>query len=58
VRENSESNSPAVMGRITARQSVLSGTLSVLATGAAIFGAGGALAFPFSTVPQDVRLAS
>ncbi|MDT7740242.1 MAG: hypothetical protein QOK09_3611 [Mycobacterium sp.] len=52
-----DSNSPAIAGRFTAHRSVWSGALSVLATGAAIFGAGPASAFPFSKIPEDVRLA-
>jgi hypothetical protein len=57
VKASLDSNSPAVAGHITARQSIWSGVLSVLATGAAIYGVGPASAFPFSTVPKDVRLA-
>ena len=54
-----ETSSPEVEGGATARHSVWSGALSVLATGAAIFGAGAATAFPVSTaISKDVRLAS
>lgn len=51
-------DSPAVAGRVTTRQSVWSGVLSVLAKGFAIYGVGAASAFPFSAVPRDARLAS
>jgi hypothetical protein len=57
VEARLDSNSPAATGRITARRSVWSGALSLLATGAAIFGAGPASAFPFSAIPKDVPLA-
>lgn len=54
---NDSNDSPAATGRITTRQSVWSGVLSVLVKGAAIYGVGPASAFPLSTVPGDVRLA-
>jgi hypothetical protein len=54
VKASLDSNSPAAAGRITTHQSIWSGILSGLATGAAIYGVGPASAFPFS---KDVRLA-
>jgi hypothetical protein len=57
VKETIFNDSPAVTGRITTRQSAWSGVLSVLAKGFAIYGVGPASAFPFSTVPSEVRLA-
>jgi hypothetical protein len=58
VKAGQDSNSAAATGRVTAHHSVWSGALSVLTTGAAIFGAGAATAFPVSKVSDDIRLAS
>jgi hypothetical protein len=58
VKAGQDSNSAAATDRVTAHHSVWSGALSVLVTGAAIFGAGAATAFPVSKAPHDVRLAS
>jgi hypothetical protein len=55
MKASRDTNSPAVTRRIVARRSV-SRVLSLLATGAVIYGAGAASAFPFSTVPKDIRL--
>jgi hypothetical protein len=58
VNASVDTSSAVAENSATARHSVWSGALSVLATGAAIFGAGAATAFPVSTISQDVRLAS
>lgn len=58
MKANLHSNSVVTENDAAARHSVWSGALSVLATGAAIFGAGAATAFPVSSDAQDVRLAS
>jgi hypothetical protein len=52
-----DSMSPAANGRVEAKRSVTSIVFSVLATGAAIFGAGAALASPSSVCPGDGLLA-
>jgi hypothetical protein len=52
MKASRDINAPAVT-----RRSVWSRTLSVLATGAVIYGAGAASAFPFTTVAKDNRLA-
>ena len=52
-----DSKSPAANGRIEAKRSVMSIAFSVLATGAAIFGAGAAMASPSSVSPGDGLLA-
>jgi hypothetical protein len=57
MKASRDTNSPAVTGRTVARRSVWSHVLSLLATGAVIYGAGAASALPFSTVPKDIRLA-
>lgn len=49
--------SPPVSSRVEAKRSVMSIAFSVLATGAAIFGAGAALASPSSMSPGDGLLA-
>jgi hypothetical protein len=58
VKAGHDSNSAAATDRVTAHHSVWTGALSVLVTGAAIFGAGAATAFPVAKVSDDVRLAS
>ena len=52
-----DSNSPAVNNRSDAKRSVMAISISVLASAAALFGAGAALASPSSMVPGDALLA-
>lgn len=54
---NVDSKSPAMSPRVEAKRSVMSIAFSVLATGAAIFGAGAAMASPSSVAPGDALLA-
>lgn len=52
-----DSKSPTVSPGVEAKRSVMSIAFSVLATGAAIFGAGAAMASPSSVAPGDALLA-
>ncbi|WP_292990128.1 hypothetical protein [Mycobacterium sp.] len=52
-----DSSSSAASGRIETKRSVVSLAFSVLAAGAALFGAGAAMASPSSMVPGDALLA-
>ena len=52
-----DSMSPAAIGRVEVKRSFMSVALSVLATGATLFGAGAAMASPSSMSPGDGLLA-